>query len=48
MIYNPYPARLIHPNRRMLEKGQKAQRTRGTSFSRSRRIFFPIRKKNKY
>jgi hypothetical protein len=39
---------LIHPNRRTQEKGQKAQKTRGTSLSRSRRTFFPIRKKNGY
>jgi hypothetical protein len=48
MIYNPYLIRLIYPNRRTLEKGRKAQRARGTSLSRSRKTFFPIRKKNKY
>jgi hypothetical protein len=33
----------------MLEKkAQIAQGARGTSLSRSRRIFFPLRKKNRY
>jgi hypothetical protein len=48
MIYNPYPARLIYPNRRTLEEGQKAQKARGTSPSKSRRTFFPMRKRNRY
>jgi hypothetical protein len=48
MVYNPYPARLTYPNRRVLEEDQKAQKTRGTSLSRSRRTFFLIRKKNRY
>jgi hypothetical protein len=51
IVYNPYPIRSIHLNQKIPEKrmqGQTAQKTRGTSFFRSPRIFFPPRKKNKY
>jgi hypothetical protein len=45
IIYNPYPTRVIYPNRRTLEKGQKAQKTKGTSLFRFRRTFFLTKKK---
>jgi hypothetical protein len=41
--------RLIYLNQRILgKKSQAAQRTRETSLSRSQRIFFLIKKKNRY
>jgi hypothetical protein len=46
-VYNPYPARSTHPSQRTLGRGRKAQKAGGTSLSRSRKTFFPMRKKNR-
>jgi hypothetical protein len=48
IIYNPHLARSIHPSQKILGRGWKTQKTKGTSLSRSRKIFFLIRKKNRY
>jgi hypothetical protein len=51
MIHNPHPTRLIYLNQKILEeeaRGQAARKARETSFSRSRRISFPTKKKNGY
>jgi hypothetical protein len=52
MVYNPYFIRLIYLNQitpeKKLEKDQTTQKTKETFPSRSQKIFFLPRKKNRY